>query len=59
MSLLTYIAFVFAVLSVSRHGPAQAMLRFYLPVLLLLPDTYHAVMSGIPKLYCLYLVPLF
>lgn len=48
MSLIIYVVLIWAVVAVSRHGPEKATVMVYLPVLLLLPDTYHANTPGLP-----------
>jgi hypothetical protein len=49
MTLIIYFALIAAIVAAKRHSPGKAMLAVYLPVLLLLPDTYHAILPGIPK----------
>lgn len=48
MSLIIYLALVAAAVVALRHGPGQALVRVYLPVLLLIPDSYHAITPGLP-----------
>lgn len=48
MSLIVYIALIAAIKASSQYTPGRAMLAVYLPVLLLLPDTFHAVTPGLP-----------
>ncbi|MCV2368877.1 O-antigen ligase family protein [Roseateles oligotrophus] len=48
MSMIVYLALIAAAVVALRHGPGQALLRVYLPVLLLLPDAYRAITPGLP-----------
>ncbi|MEJ6006945.1 O-antigen ligase family protein [Paucibacter sp. AS339] len=48
MSLIIYLALIAAAVVALRHGPAQALLRVYLPVLLLLPDSFKVMVPGLP-----------
>lgn len=48
MSLVIYLALLAALVAVTRYTPGRAMVVVYLPVLLLLPDTYHAITPGLP-----------
>ena len=48
MSMIIYLALMAAAVVALRHGPGQALLRVYLPVLLLLPDAYRAITPGLP-----------
>jgi len=48
VSLVIYLALLAALVAVARHTPGRAMVMVYLPVLLLLPDTYHAITPGLP-----------
>jgi hypothetical protein len=48
MSLIIYLALIAAAVVGVRHGPGRAFLAVYLPVLLLLPDTFKVMVPGIP-----------
>jgi hypothetical protein len=48
MSLIVYIALVAAIVIGSRHGPGAALIRVYLPALLLVPDGLRAITPGLP-----------
>jgi hypothetical protein len=48
MSLIVYLALIAAAVVALRRGPAQALLAVYLPVLLLIPDSFRAITPGLP-----------
>ncbi len=48
MSLIVYFALIAAIVASTKMTPGRAMVAVYLPVLLLLPDTFHAVTPGLP-----------
>jgi len=48
VSLIVYIAMIAAAVVATRHGPGRALVAVYLPVLLLIPDTFKAITPGLP-----------
>jgi hypothetical protein len=48
MSLIVYFATIAAIAMANKHGPGRAFLAVYMPVLLLIPDTYKAITPGLP-----------
>lgn len=48
MSLVVYLALLASSWVCFRHSPGQALLRVYLPCLLLIPDAFHAITPGLP-----------
>lgn len=50
MSIIVYAAMLVAWFFAVKRGPGQSMLLVYLPCLLLIPDFYRCVVSGLPHL---------
>ncbi len=50
MESIVFLAIFIPVVVAMRSTPGKAFLQVYLPALLLLPDTYHTTLQGIPKL---------
>lgn len=48
MSLIIYTALLASLIAIARMTPGRATVAVYLPVLLLLPDCYHAFTPGLP-----------
>lgn len=48
MSMVVYLALIAAAVVALRHGPGRALLLVYLPVLLLVPDSFRAITPGLP-----------
>ena len=48
MQYIIYFALIAAAAAVTRTSPGRALVGVYLPVLLLLPDCYHAMTPGLP-----------
>ena len=48
MHLLIWLGVVAGLVAVFRHPPGKALIWAYVPVLLLFPDTFHAVTPGLP-----------
>lgn len=48
MSLIIYFATIAAIVVANRHGLGRALVAVYLPVLLLIPNTYQAITPGLP-----------
>ncbi len=48
MSFVVYLALIAAAVVALRRGPGQALLAVWLPVLLLLPDSFRAIPPGLP-----------
>lgn len=48
MHMIIYVALFASIYGVLNWGVPKTLVRVYLPVLLLLPDTYHAITPGLP-----------
>lgn len=48
MSLIVYLALIAAIVVGRQHGPGAALVRVYLPALLLVPDGLRAITPGLP-----------
>jgi hypothetical protein len=48
MSMIVYVALLASAFVALRHGPARAMLAVWLPVLLLVPESFRAITPGLP-----------
>ncbi len=48
MHLLIWLGVVAGIVAVARYSPGKAMVWLYVPILLVVPDTFHAVTPGLP-----------
>lgn len=48
MHLIIWLGVVAGLVAVSRYSPGRAMIWIYVPVLLIVPDTFHAITPGLP-----------
>jgi hypothetical protein len=59
LSLIVYAALIASIVVIQRHGLGQALLRVYLPMLLMLPNGFFATTPGHPSFNQAAMVPLF
>ncbi|MDX1670455.1 MAG: hypothetical protein R3194_13620, partial [Limnobacter sp.] len=48
MHMIIYLALLASLYGLHKWGVKDTLIKVYLPVLLLLPDTYHAITPGLP-----------
>ena len=48
MHLLLWLGVIAGIHALSRHPPGRALVWLYVPVLMLFPDTFHAITPGLP-----------
>jgi len=48
MHLIIWLGVIAGLIAVARHMPGRALVWMYVPVLLIIPDTFHAITPGLP-----------